>query len=574
LNLPRRKYLSHGLKPAFWLCLVPCAVFAQTAPPAPPTAGSLLQQLQPLTTKPPTADTPAPKVKLPKAVSAPTQGGPKLQVKGFRLAGLDAPQVDAMLPLLQKYLGPDKSLADLEDAAKDVEVALQRSGFFLAQAYVPEQTIADGMVTLQVLIGRLGAIKLEVEPGVKVSPDLMDQIVARLRGNPVAERELIERALFTLGDLRGITISSSLTPGERVGQADLTIKVARRQNLAYNLEFDNGGSIFTGRYRINAGVDWFSPAGRGDVASLKTQFSTNAGTRFLRASWLTPINAQGTKLGLAASFLHYSLGSIFESLDADGTAAALSLQLLHPQIRSRNSNLFLQMSADVRKFEDKVKAVPLDTKKGVTSYFTFGAVGDFRDTRWGGGITNYSANIVTGRLKITSPDDLALDQSADGYKAAGSYAKLMLAASRLQTLPNKDALYFSANAQIAGKDLDSSEKFSLGGPYGVRGYAPPESPSDSGLIVSWEYRKPMRFESTPGDFVFGVFGDYGIGQLHHTPLPADTENIRRLVSHGFGVTYDNDKGLFVKAWLAARGGTRAQSDDSRARLYVLLGQQF
>jgi len=213
----RRKYLSHRLKPAFCLCVVPCAVLAQTPPPAPPTAGSLLQQMQPLT-KPPTADTPAPEVKLPKAVSAPTQGGPRLQVKEFRLAGLEAPQLAAVLPLLQKYLGPDKTLADLEDAAKDVEVALQRSGFFLAQAYVPEQTIVDGVVTLQVLIGRLGAIKLEIEPGVKVSPDLMDQIVARLRGNPVAERELIERALFTLGDLRGIAISSSLTPGERSGR--------------------------------------------------------------------------------------------------------------------------------------------------------------------------------------------------------------------------------------------------------------------------------------------------------------------------------------------------------------------
>jgi len=182
----------------------------------------------------------------------------------------------------------------------------------------------------------------------------------------------------------------------------------------------------------------------------------------VRASWLTPINAQGTKLGLAASFLHYSLGStIFEPLDADGTAAALSLQLLHPQIRSRNSNLFLQMSTDVRRFEDRVHSISLVTKKSVAPYFTFGAVGDFRDTSWGGGITNYSANIVSGRLKITSPDDLAIDQSANGYKAAGSYAKLMLAASRLQTLPNKDALYLSANAQIASKDLDSSEKFSL-----------------------------------------------------------------------------------------------------------------
>jgi hemolysin activation/secretion protein len=454
-------------------------------------------------------------------------------------------------------------------------VALQRSGFFLAQAYVPEQTIVDGVVTIQVLIGRLGAIKLELEPGVKVSPKLMDDIVDKLRGHPIAERELIERALFTLGDLRGITISSSLTPGEKVGQADLTIKVSHKQNLAYGLEFDNGGSIFTGRYRINAGLDWFNLAGRGDVASLKAQVSTNGGTAFARASWLVPVNSLGTKLGVAASFLHYKLGStFFEALDANGTASALSLQLLHPQIRSRNSNLFLQASADVRKFEDKVNTIGLVTKKGVTSYVTLGAVGDFRDTAWGGGISNYSANVVAGRLKIDSPDDFALDQSSNGYKAAGNYAKLLLQGSRLQTLPNKDSLYLSANAQFAGKDLDSSEKFSLGGPFGVRGYAPPESPSDSGLIVSWEYRKPFRVESAPGDFVFAVFGDYGIGQLHHSPLPVDTENIRRLVSHGVGVTYDNEKGLLIKAWLAARGGTKAQSDDSRARLYILLSQQY
>ncbi len=279
------------------LGLVPASVLAQTPPPPPPTAGSLLQQLQPLTNKPPTADTPEPVLTLPKAVTAPSQGGPKLLVKEFRLSGVDASQAAALLPPLQKYQGPDKTLADLEDAAKDVEVALQRSGFFLAQAYVPEQTIADGVVTIQVLIGRLGAIKLELEPGVKVSAKLMDDIVDKLRGNPIAERELIERALFTLGDLRGITINSSLTPGEKVGQADLTVKVSHKQNLAYGLEFDNGGSIFTGRYRINAGLDWFNLVGRGDVASLKAQVSTNGGTAFVRASWLTPINALGTKLG-------------------------------------------------------------------------------------------------------------------------------------------------------------------------------------------------------------------------------------------------------------------------------------
>lgn len=556
------------------LCMAAGTAFAQTAPaPPPPTAGSVLQQLQPSVTPPPRAGATPPELVAPRAVTAPSAGaGPSIEVRAFRIAGLAPARAEPLLPLLSRYVGPGKSLADLEDAAKDVEVALQRSGLFLAQAYVPEQNIVDGVVTLQVLEGRLGAVKIESEPGVKVAPEFMDRIVAMLRGNPVAERELIERALFTLGDLRGITATSTLTPGDKVGQADLTIKVSPGKGYAWSIEYDNAGSLFTGRHRVYANGDWFNVAGRGDVASLKTQVSS--GSVFLRASWLTPINERGTKFGVAASFLKYKLGSpLFDPLDAEGTASAFSLQLLHPQIRSRNSNLFLQASLDTRRFEDEVRAIALSTKKGMTAYGTFGVVGDFRDTLGGGGISNYAANVVAGRLTIDTPDEAAIDAAA--FRTAGSYSKLVLSGSRLQALPNKDYLFLGAQGQFASKNLDSSEKFSLGGPNGVRAYPSPESPSDSGLILTWEYRKPLAIESLPGDWVLSAFGDYGFARLHETPLPDDpTDNTRRLNSHGIGLTFGNTSGLLVKGWLAVRGSTRAQSDDSRTRFVLQLSQQF
>jgi hypothetical protein len=68
--------------------------------------------------------------------------------------------------------------------------------------------------------------------------------------------------------------------------------------------------------------------------------------------------------------------------------------------------------------------------------------------------------------------------------------------------------------------------------------------------------------------------------LHDDPAIADpafatdAANVRRLVSHGIGVTYGSHNGLTVKGFVAARGGLKAQSDDSRVRLYVLVGQQF
>jgi hemolysin activation/secretion protein len=555
--------------------LLAASAFAQVpgSTPPRPDAGSVLQQVRPAPVSP-AAPASSPTLVAPRAVAAPSAGGgAKVSVKAFRIAGLPAARAAELLPLLQRYVGADRSLADLEDAAKDVEVALQRQGLFLAQAYIPEQTLADGVVTVQVLEGRIGAVKVELEPGVTIAPEFLDRIVAVLRGNPVADRELIERALFTLGDLRGIAVSTSLAPGDKIGQADLTVKVSPSARWAANLDADSGGSIFTGRYRIMTGFDWYNPSGHGDIASLRAQATTNLGAQFLRGSWLTPINSSGTKLGIAVSYLKYKLGStVFEDLDADGTAEAYSLQLLHPLIRSRNDNLFLQMSTDYRRFEDRVNAISLVTRKDISPYATLGVVGDFRDTFAGGGISNYSLGVVAGRLRIKNAEDIAVDEQ--NYRAAGGYAKVAFGATRLQALPTRDYLYLAATGQLASKNLDSSEKFSLGGPNGVRAYPSPESPTDSGLVATWEYRKSLPFESLPGEIVAWIFGDYGIGRLHRDPLPTDVGNTRKLVSHGVGLTYAGKEGLNVKTFVAQRGGTRAQSDDSRARFYLLVSQQF
>ncbi|MEP7283272.1 MAG: POTRA domain-containing protein [Rubrivivax sp.] len=547
------------------------AAQAQLAPA--PNAGQLLKELTPPTAAPAPGTDAVPAIVAPRRAQAPLSGGPKFAVRSFRLVGVTPERAQALLPLVQRYIGDERTLADVEDAAKDVEVALQRDGLFLAQVYVPEQTLSDGSVTLQVLEGRLGDVKLEVEPGVAVSPELMNRFVDVLRGNPLAERDRVERALFALGDLRGIQVSSVLTPGQKPGQADLTVKVAPGPRTALVAEANNGGSIFTGRYRLDGSFDWLSPTGRGDSLTLRALVSTNGGVAFVRGSWLTPVGARGTKFGVALSGLKYKLGSaVFEPLDASGTGSAVTLQVLHPLLRSRNRNLFLQTSLDQRRFHDEVGAVGLDSRKGVSSYVTFGVVGDWRDTWFGGGISNYSANVISGRLRLDSAADRVLD--GQNYQTAGHYAKLVLTGARLQALPNGDHLYLSALAQFASKDLDSSEKQSLGGPSGVRAYPSADTPSDSALIVGWEWRKALAIEAWPGDWILGVFGDYGVGRQHESPLAVDTDNVRTLLSHGAGLTYANANGLLVRGWVAVRGGTRAQSDDSRARAYVQVSQSF
>ena len=46
------------------------------------------------------------------------------------------------------------------------------------------------------------------------------------------------------------------------------------------------------------------------------------------------------------------------------------------------------------------------------------------------------------------------------------------------------------------------------------------------------------------------------------------------MGHGVGLTFAGRSGLTVKSFVAFRGGTKAQSDDSRGRFYLLVSQQF
>ena len=71
-------------------------------------------------------------------------------------------------------------------------------------------------------------------------------------------------------------------------------------------------------------------------------------------------------------------------------------------VASRNNNLFLQASTDYRRFDDRVDALPLDTRKDVAPYATLGVVGDFRDT-FGGGPMACAAIEAVPKAPIIKP---------------------------------------------------------------------------------------------------------------------------------------------------------------------------
>jgi hemolysin activation/secretion protein len=124
---------------------------------------------------------------------------------------------------------------------------------------------------------------------------------------------------------------------------------------------------------------------------------------------------------------------------------------------------------------------------------------------------------------------------------------------------------FKASGQAGLTNLDSSEKFSLGGANGVRGWPAGEATGDSGLLLTAEWR--YQFMSTPrsidkgsspislknqGAWTFSAFADAGQITQHNnlwpTALPAGQPNNYNLSSVGIGLAYQAPASATHRGW--------------------------
>jgi hemolysin activation/secretion protein len=547
-----------------WSHLLPFAPLLVALPAGaqtPPDAGRTLRDLERPAATPPR---PAPALALPTDAAGEADRAVRFVVREVRLDGGEAVGAAALGAELAALAGREVSLADLQNEARRLTQQLREAGFALARVVIPAQEIRDGVVYLQVLDGRLGRAATDNQS--RVDGERFERIVlAQVTPGEPLRTEALDRALLLAADLPGAgTVAGSLAPGDRVGTSDLTVTVAPGPGYEGEVTADNYGNRYTGQQRLGLRLDANSPAGMGDRLRVNLTASDQA-LYYGRLAYDLPVGHDGLRLGAALAQSRYDLGKEFAALDAHGTADTASLYGSYPLVRSRGANLYLGASLEHRKLQDRIDSTDTVTDKSA-DVLVLSVDGDKMDGFAGGGVFQGRLAVSGGRLAIDTPAAKALD--AAGPQTTGGYAKGQASLSRLQSLGTATRLYAGVQGQWAGKNLDSSEKFTLGGAYGVRAYPQGEGVGDEGLLAILELRRDLA-----AGLEAKAFYDWGSVRINRTNYAAAANSLT-LAGYGLGAQWSAG-GFFVSAAVAWRDRQPAVSaPDKSPRAWLLAGWRF
>jgi hemolysin activation/secretion protein len=543
------------------LCLASALAWAQQRP----DAGQVLEQTREPLRLPPPAEPVLPRPPEPKP-ALPAEPQLRVLVKQFTFTGNTIYSDEQLRSITAEFLNKELNFEGLNDAATAVRAYYRSHGYFLAQAYLPQQTIRDGIVQIGVIEGRIGQVELERKSAVRISDNLLAGIVGtHLKQGQIITETGLERPLLLINDLPGAGVTSEIRPSRTVGAADLRVNVDQTQD-AFNgfVDADNNGNRFTGEYRLGANLNWNTPLHYGDQATFRG-FVSDEGMWFTRFAYLIPVGYYGTRVGVSYSQFDYRLTKDFASLRAQGGGEVKSIYAFHPIVRTRNSNFIAQLSYEDKTLEDRTESTGA-IQRNLVSDWKLGAVGDFRDGFLSGGLNAYAITYTSGNLGIFPAAVASIDVSPTGHNTFGDFNKLNIDARRLQRITDNTSFLLAFSGQRANKNLASAEKISLGGPNGVRAYPVGEATADDGLIVTSELRHIVPgVKILNGDFTVSGFVDYGVAKLNHDPLPSDTENIRELAGYGIGLSAGRDGDFIVRASFAWRWTTSLPESDKADR---------
>jgi hemolysin activation/secretion protein len=482
--------------------------------------------------------------------------GPRVRVIEFNVQGVtDRPEralrIEDINALLTQKLAAQPlegfTINQLQAIADDITLYYRNHGLILAQAVVPAQKVDEGTVTLQVIEGSLGSVKVE---GNKFYD--AESIEGPFRGliNRPVDQDDIEQAILSLQGLPGLTVFGTFRQGQTLGDTELLVSVREEDRFYIKPSIDNYGSRFTGDLRGTFEFGVNNLTGHADRLTgyvLETANPSN-GTYY------------GLEYAATTETAKTTVGMRVEKNRFDVTTGLSNLTLdLEGEVKQ--ANLFVQRRyANRRRFRAD-GTFDLAVKQSDTVSRSGQITPQHDELNTLGYTFNYYSvgprqrGINLGYLRATAGDnqsDVPSRVQSNGDAVGNSYAMLEAGYQRLQRFKDHNALLLKLDAQKSDDLLVSLEQYVIGGPVNIRAYPVAEALVDSGgsATLEWIIDAPGFAERPVGNRTWGdvfqlsFFYDYAGGEKND-PLANEAEKIN-LHGYGLGLLFSVSQKFYLR----------------------------
>lgn len=533
------------LKIAVLISVLGCPSIAMAAGEA-PDAGSLLNELETerritMPPKKPEVDLQYPKLAL--------QGSEeRILVKGFVFdiheAGLlknkkfHRLNKETLLDTINKEAHKiadkekDKELTfnELVKIAEKVTVKIRNMGYPTAVVYIPKNGLEEqtGKLHFRVVSGTYDEIVIENKS------QLTDKVL-RNYTTPVQKDDLIatkplNKSLLVLNDLPGIRVKANLAAGDRFGTAKLLLHADNIEKQGASLFADNFGNKSTGRYRYGANYHYNNLGKNGDQLQGNYLISNHKDLKNYSFQYQLPLNRHGMNWRASISRMDYEfVGASGMNYYGDSTSFETGLEL--PYDRNLMHSNYVNLSFVQRRISDFAAVMSKKSSEGIIAAAR-GYKRSSRDT------FSYNISNIWGRLHMEN--DFA--RSTDIMEKEGSFTHGNLELLYYHHFSPVTSLQITASGQTSwGTLLDSSEKFYIAGPNGVRAYPSGEASGDAGVLASAE----LHVNTPIKGLQLTAFYDVGYSKDARMDMFGSYNN-EYLAGAGLGLVYSKYRDWYCK----------------------------
>jgi len=416
------------------------------------------------------------------------------------------------------FLGEGKTFTDVSNAREALEKAYHESGYLTVLVDIPEQEVANKVVTLAVTESKIGRLRIKNA----------DYLAQSVKEGEVPNFKKIQSDIAKLNRTKDRRVTPVMKAGDKYGTVDVDLKVDDKPPLHGSLELNDRYNQGTSRWRLGGTISHDNMFDRDHSFSLSFLVSPEdtSDVKVLSSNYLMRFDDSDALLAIYG-VLSKSEVSTIGGIDVLGDGKILGMRYIKPLPSSGNYYHSLSAGVDYKDFGQSI--IFGDELKQPIRYAPFSAsyTGTWQHKS---SITNLTTGTVFGLSGFFS------NESDFNLRRNGANANFFILNTELnhtKTFESGLQAFGRINTQFSGSRLVNNEQFLAGGVDTVRGYLETQAASDQGISTRFELRSKRLLKDVNwlNDFKLSAFHDFAYLYMNDVQDGEDEEQ----ALHGVGL---------------------------------------